>query len=137
MGFCNILLNSGDDLLLNTGDKVKLNDNTCDGLLIVGNQTTSQVYKKKRPEQLIPIEFTFKLVSHTIPRIILHSLHLEGLKPVSLSSKILREAFVFDRINMKPFIKKLGKRMRIEFLIESVANNDLLTVLKLLRSWRK
>ena len=88
---------------------------------------------KPRAEQLITVEYTFRLMSHTIPQFVLHTFNAEKLKVKLLSQKILAEAFVFPKMNTKPILNKLKKRMKLEILVDAVMNSDILTALRLFK----
>jgi len=63
-----VLLNDGTSfVLLNDGSKVILNGEPVGGFTLSGTHAT-QAYFKARPEQLITVEFTFRLISCLITR---------------------------------------------------------------------
>lgn len=102
------------------------------GLIISGTQSQQQLFVR-RPERLQTVHYTFKIISHLIPTITLHLPNIRQLRVRSFDSTILREAFVFSKMNTAPILKKLRKRMKLEIIVQAVQNRDILTILRLFK----
>jgi len=115
--------------------------NTHVSILISGQQSVAQL--TKRPELLIPVSFTFKLISRLIHRVTIGNFR-EKLYPTGIYTDELRESFILPtgklRASLKPLKKILKKGMYeniFMIILEESSKIDLLRITKELIKWKR
>jgi len=134
-----ILLNDGSSfLVLNDGSSTILLNAHEAGINIRGRQAGQQV---GRPQQLIPVEFTFQLLAHTIPRAIIQLMSIgKVLLPKGIYNEALRDSFRLKLTDMKQKITKLAEKAYLEESMKFMINenmDDILTGKVLLKSFKE
>jgi len=135
-----VVQNDGSSLiLLNDGSScILLNEQVAAGVIIEGThaiQKTIQKPKRKRPQQriqLIPVEFTFWLISGLIRRIEIKLLQFgDKLHPYGMYTDSLRESFILPLSDLRQSIKRNFKQFKnkltkesLKDIRESILNED-------------
>jgi len=135
-----LLKNDGGFLLLNSGGQILLNAHEA-GVNIQGTHAVQQTIQKRRKTQLIPISFTFQLISNTIPRVVIQLINIgKVLSPRGIYSEELRDSFRLPLTDLKQKLDKLSKYSYIESAVSHFVDEyleDYIVGKKLFKSIKK
>jgi len=135
-----IVKNDGGLILLNDGSScILLNDPQ---VIIAGIHATQQtIQRRRKTQQLIPVEFSFQIIARTIPRIIIHLVAIgKILSPKGNYTENLRDSFRLQITDMKTTLVKLSKYNYMESIVEYFVDNhleDYVVAKKLFKSIKK
>jgi len=110
------------------------------GIIIGGTHSGQQLLsrKKRRPEILIPVEFTFRIIARTFITHVINQLNIKQLVPVRISQVKLDEAFSIPLTALKNTWQKALKKESLHYMLSSILlKSDKVQLLKILKEMFK
>jgi len=114
--------------------------NSHEGIIIVGTHATQQLLsrKKRRPELLIPVEFTFRIIARTFITHVINQLNIKKLIPFKISQEKIDEAFSIPLTNLKEVWQKALKKESLYHILSTILiKSDKVQLLKILKEMFK
>jgi len=136
-----IILNDGSKLLSNDNSSFFLLNAVHAGLSLIGTHATAALYHTK--QQLITVEFTFRLIARTTQRKVLENLQFSHhLSPTGIYNEAIRNSLVIRTGSIKEslarYVKWVAKVQKLTRMAEALSGTSNLALYKLLKElWGK